>query len=142
MSTRYTRVSDHVVQANSTVRESKDSDRQLTEWKFDFSQVERGELEQLAVEPHGLVVKAQEMWRRSEIGLTATIDVRSDILDRQRASTKKDPRRTARSAASKMTPEEKASLIAELEQEVKQETQKEEEVVSPEKKKGGKKKAS
>jgi hypothetical protein len=98
------------------VRKSDGAPRHTLHTVFDFSKVTEAELYGLAM--YAVKVKAQALWRSKEhdplkpnAGFDK-MDVKDQIIDQARAP--RDPAQAARRALDKMTPEQRAILLAEL----------------------------
>ena len=96
-----------------TVRMDKDSQKHNVRWVFDFSNVEdTTALMRMSVEPSGLVVKAQARWRSGNAKDKQTFDVKADFLDKTKE--RKSKAEKALSEVEKMTDEEKAEFLRQL----------------------------
>lgn len=96
-----------------TVRKDKESEAVKVEWTFDFSNVQdTTKLYKMAVEPSGLVVKAQAKWRRGKVSAKATFDVQADFLENSRP--RKSKAEKVREEMEKMSAEDREALLASL----------------------------
>jgi len=106
-------IQENSVVYTGTVRADKDSQAVEVRWVFDFSNVEdMKQLWRMAVEPSGLVVKAQARWRRGKVEADATFDVQADFLAKQKARRSKTEKLA--SEVENLSDEDRKALLEKL----------------------------
>ncbi len=112
---RYTKVDGNVVHKHHVTRNNPTKSAYEMDWYFDFENVNHDELLELA--SRDLVIKHRPQFKSAPADTlegwgNKTFSVR-EFLDRERRNTL-SPEEKVRNAVAKMSPEQKAKLIAEL----------------------------
>lgn len=119
---RSTTTEGKIVHVTRTVKPKSDSEvRYVVEWNIDFDGVTNQELLQLAA--RGVVIDIQRLFRAASDKERESFGKRNfsvrELLDTTRERKTADPATRAKNAVAKLSDEEKAALIADLQKSLK-----------------------